>query len=158
MKFYYTFGSSRTYPYFGGWVEVDACCRQMADKAFRKEYPDRVPDTLNCACVYAKNEFEMTGFRDHGNMGEFCHRKLKASDALGKKSPVDSDDVLEFVGQIIDIFEDFLEGKGIQIDNPEKESQDDPAIIYGSDYGDLSDDLKNLLAAWKIIDKEGAAC
>jgi hypothetical protein len=58
----------------------------------------------------------------------------------------------EFVGQIIDIFEDFLEEKGISIDNPEKEDDpDNAAIIYGSDYGALQDQLEAMLRNWGLI-------
>ena len=64
---------------------------------------------------------------------------------------VDKNDTPEFLGRIIDIFEDFLEEKGIDIDNPEKEDNDDAAIIYGSDYGILQDQLKDLMKAWGII-------
>lgn len=67
---------------------------------------------------------------------------------------VDKNDTPEFLGRIIDIFEDFLEEKGIDIDNPEKEDNDDAAIIYGSDYGILQDQLKDLMKAWGIISDE----
>ena len=158
MKYFYTFGSSATHPYFGGWVEIEAENRKLADAAFRREYPDKIPDMLNCAGVYTEKEFEKAGFKNHGNMGEFCHRKLNAADVLGQKVPVNSSDIPEFIGQIIDIFEDFLEEKGVSVDNPEKENSDDPAVIYGSDYGNISDDLKNLMAAWGITGKDGAEC
>ena len=52
---------------------------------------------------------------------------------------------------IIEVFEDFLEEKGVTIDNPEIEEAiadgEDPesvAIIYGSDYGDLYDRINDL--------------
>ena len=67
---------------------------------------------------------------------------------------VDKNNTPEFLGLIIDIFEDFLEEKGIDIDNPEKEDNDDAAIIYGSDYGILQDQLKDLMKAWRIIRDE----
>ena len=64
----------------------------------------------------------------------------------------------EFIGLIIDIFEDFLEERDVTLNNPEVgeaiESGDDPeslAIIYGSDYGDLENRLESLMKAWKII-------
>ena len=58
---------------------------------------------------------------------------------------------LELLGQIIDVFEDFLEEKGIDILNPEKEEDDSDnlAILYGSDYDVLSDQIESLLRAWK---------
>ena len=54
----------------------------------------------------------------------------------------------EFVGQIIDIFEDFLEDHNVTLDNPEKEQDPDAAIIYGSNYGDLYQQIEELLVNW----------
>lgn len=54
----------------------------------------------------------------------------------------------EFIGNIIDIFDDFLEEKGIQIPNPEKEESDSPAVFYGSDYGAVQNELESLIHAW----------
>ena len=67
---------------------------------------------------------------------------------------ISNEDTSEFLGRIIDIFEDFLEEKGINIDNPEKEEDDDAAIIYGSDYGILQDRLTDLMKIWEIINDE----
>ena len=66
----------------------------------------------------------------------------------------------EFLGQIIDIFEDFLEEKGVKIDNPEKledpDLRDDPdsTIIYGSDYGELQTRLQEMMEAWDVMEEE----
>ena len=66
---------------------------------------------------------------------------------------------------IIDIVEDFLEEHNINIENDEKQDSDNPAIIYGTDYGELdqkitdaldkliSDYNKNIIAA-VVIDKD----
>ena len=70
------------------------------------------------------------------------------------KAVIRQENVNELIGQIIDIFEDFLDEKGITIANPEKEGCDDnPAVIYGSDYGDLEDDIRETLANWNIIER-----
>lgn len=58
----------------------------------------------------------------------------------------------EFVGQIIDVFEDFLEDRGVELINNEKEPDDNTAIIYGTDYGELYSNLEQLLVNWS--DKE----
>lgn len=68
--------------------------------------------------------------------------------------PVSEDDRAEFVGQVIDVFEDFLEGKGINIDNPEKEDDENAAILYGSDYGQIQSELESLMIVWKIMEEE----
>lgn len=43
----------------------------------------------------------------------------------------------DFVAEMIEIFEGFLEYKGIVLENDEKEGDEDEANIYGSDYGYL---------------------
>ncbi len=65
----------------------------------------------------------------------------------------------ELVGQIIDIFEDFLAEKGIEIDNEEKqeavEDGEDPesiCIIYGTDYGELQSYIEETLVNWKLAE------
>lgn len=64
----------------------------------------------------------------------------------------------EFFGQIIDVFEDFLEARGIMLNNPERdyaiEDGADPeevAIIYGSDYGDLQTELEDMMISWDLM-------
>jgi len=54
----------------------------------------------------------------------------------------------ELIGQIIDIFDDFLESKGIDIPNPEKTESESPAVFYGSDYGEVQSQLEVLLSGW----------
>ena len=57
QTFYYTFGTSKGYPFQKGWVEVQAEDRKQADDLFRKKYPDNFPGYLNCAFVYTEYEF-----------------------------------------------------------------------------------------------------
>ncbi len=48
--------------------------------------------------------------------------------------------------EIIEIFENFLEKKGVKIENPEKEGDgDNTAIIYGTDYGNLEQEINDFL-------------
>lgn len=69
------------------------------------------------------------------------------------------DELVETVSNIIEIFEDFLERKGIVIDDPEKkQSGDNAANIYGTDYGELQSNLELIfvdrgLVTQEIIDK-----
>ena len=64
---------------------------------------------------------------------------------------VAKDNMPEIIGQIIDIFEEFLYSKGIKIDNPERDEAAkniDPlelAIIYGTDYGNIQTALEEIL-------------
>ena len=60
--------------------------------------------------------------------------------------PMSNSERLETLGCIIELFEDFLDEKGIVIPNDEKEQDPDSASnIYGTDYGILSDRLEHLL-------------
>ena len=68
-------------------------------------------------------------------------------------------DLSEFVGQLIDIFEDFLETKGIQIPNDEKdeavadgEEPESIAILFGTDYGSLQTSIEDTLIRWELAE------
>lgn len=69
-------------------------------------------------------------------------------------------DKLEFLGQIIDIFEDFLDEKGIKIDNLDRDRDaiEDAACgdtnIYGCDYGYLSDRIESTMTNWGFFKEE----
>lgn len=64
-----------------------------------------------------------------------------------------AEDTTEFIGQIIDIFEDFLDEKGVVIENPERDEDDEEmaANIYGSDYDRLSNGITDTLKRWSVI-------
>ena len=59
----------------------------------------------------------------------------------------------EFIGQVIDIFDDFLALRSIDLENDEMDEcdEDNDAVIYGSDYGELQSQLENLLFNWGLI-------
>ena len=70
---------------------------------------------------------------------------------------IDQNDKTEFIGNIIDIFEDFLDEKGVTLEQPERDDEielnvDCAANIYGSDYDSISDSLEALLRSWKVIE------
>lgn len=46
---------------------------------------------------------------------------------------------------IIELFEDFLDARGIFVDNPEKEESENPSTIYGTDFGELYEGIKDIL-------------
>lgn len=63
------------------------------------------------------------------------------------------ENVQEFIGQIIDIFEDFLEERNINLRNDEREqSGADAAIIYGTDYGQLQEELSAMMHSWGVVE------
>lgn len=63
----------------------------------------------------------------------------------------------EFVGQIIDIVDDFLEARNVSLPVSEKAKEEDgialnnSAVICGSDYDELADKFKGLLKSWAIV-------
>lgn len=67
------------------------------------------------------------------------------------------EDLPEFIGQIIDTFEDFLDEKGVFIENSERDvdeeitGENNYAIIYGEDYSRIADDIQSILAGWGLI-------
>ena len=69
---------------------------------------------------------------------------------------VNDADAPEFVGQIIDIFEDFLDARGVVLKNEERDTDEDldpeeAANIYGDDYDELKDALANMLSRWGVL-------
>ena len=48
------------------------------------------------------------------------------------------------IHKILDIFENFLDHKGINIPNEDRE-EDNAAILYGMDYAELYDEINALL-------------
>ena len=74
-------------------------------------------------------------------------------------SAVKKNDVPEFLGQIIDIFEDFLTNRGIVLENDERDFDEDldeeeSANIYGDDYDELHDNLENMMCNWGVIERQ----
>lgn len=70
-------------------------------------------------------------------------------------SMIHSEDRAEFIGQIIDVFEDFLDEKEIFVPNSEREEDKDfenRAIIYGTDYSNIQDKLESLMRGWDLIE------
>lgn len=76
MKVFYTFGTDKQQPYYGGWVEIKAKSIELAHMIFRFYYPDKIPGVLNCADYYTEAAFNKTSMPTKGNFRTFCHRKI----------------------------------------------------------------------------------
>jgi len=63
-----------------------------------------------------------------------------------------SDERLEIIAPIIEIFEDFLDDKGIVIENDEKEQSESPSNIYGTDWGNLCDRIEAYLINLGVLE------
>jgi hypothetical protein len=71
-------------------------------------------------------------------------------------NPIDSQKD-EFIGQIIDIFEDFLDDHKIIIPNPERDQNEDlepeeSANIFGTDYDELQTKISETLKNWNLTE------
>lgn len=60
---------------------------------------------------------------------------------------IPSDDIPEFIGQIIDIIEDYTAGKIAD----GAESDPCAVVIEGREYDELAEKIKALMKNWKII-------
>lgn len=63
---------------------------------------------------------------------------------------ITKEDRKEFIGQVIDVFEDFLDEKGIVIPNEERDTNPDlkpegSTNIYGNDYDSIKEKLEKTL-------------
>lgn len=57
----------------------------------------------------------------------------------------------EFLGQLIDVVEDWLEEQGIDIPNEEKDELN-AAIIYGVDYDKLQNEFNSIMESYHVFD------
>ena len=74
---------------------------------------------------------------------------------------MDHETRLEMLCEIIEEFEDFLEEKGITIENEDKQQAiadgEDPesiSTIYGGDYGRLECAIEDILIAYDLLEEE----
>ena len=59
MDYYFTFGTASHFPYgINDYVKVTAPSEKEAVQVFREKYPDYHEDTVNCAFIYAEEEFK----------------------------------------------------------------------------------------------------
>ena len=67
--------------------------------------------------------------------------------------PVAENDRMELIGQFIDVFEDFLDEKGVVIPNEDRDNdpEEEHANIYGDDYDRLQAGIEDTLTAWHIL-------
>lgn len=78
QKYYFTFGSDEAFPYYGGWVIIEAANEIMARDLFAIIFPNRRHNTLNCAWVYTEEKFKQTDmYKKNDNMGSACHAHFK---------------------------------------------------------------------------------
>lgn len=75
---------------------------------------------------------------------------------------VKANDRVEFIGQIMDIIEIFLDEKGVSFpETPqlmrdagcsEEENADNPVILYGDNYSEISDQIEEVCIRWGVLE------
>ena len=75
-NFYFTYGTSKTHPFYGGWTKVTAPDRASAEEIFIENHPCR-DGLINCASIYEENYFVTTNMFKNGNFGYRCHEELQ---------------------------------------------------------------------------------
>lgn len=73
------------------------------------------------------------------------------------KTNYDYSELKEFCCEIIETFEDFLDERGIVIVNDEKlEDPEGASNIYGTDYGELEEQISFILYSYGLVEEVGA--
>lgn len=154
--------------YTRGWDDaVKECMLKIINMEEKTATPQKKLTTPPTAQFKDSNEFVKIRNKKTDNMQTknrhtdmdfvrmFCDfEKSKSCNSFVKVVPIPSNLEMEFLGQIIDSFEDFLEEKKVSIKNHEKTEDnhsDNPAIIFGSDYDNIEDSIRRLLQNWNIL-------
>ena len=90
--FYFTYGTSKVFPFRGGWTRVTAPSINVALSAFVAVHPN-VNGHLNCAFYLTEDKFNETLMPKNGVCGAFEHEHISAMDILNihqKKKTADS--------------------------------------------------------------------
>jgi hypothetical protein len=74
VEVFFTFGSSKQFPFEMGYITITAPSVNMAIEEFRRHYPDVNEGVINCADYYYW-EGAKARIREHGN-GAGCHRVI----------------------------------------------------------------------------------
>lgn len=77
QKFYFTYGTDESQPFFGGWTEVHAEDDNDARRKFVQVHPLCKRGFLNCAFVYDHERFAKTGMASRGNFGKFTQEVIE---------------------------------------------------------------------------------
>ena len=73
--FYFTYGTSKVFPFRGGWTRVTAPSINVALSAFVAVHPN-IYNSINCANYYTEDEFLKTSMVKEGNYGAFEHEHI----------------------------------------------------------------------------------
>jgi hypothetical protein len=86
--------------------------------------------------------------------GDMLGKRILGDDEPVRQARDEHSARLEMLCDIIEVFEDFLDEKGIVIPNDEKDQDPDASNIYGTDYGNLESRLESLLISFGLMKEE----
>lgn len=69
-NYYFTYGTSDSYPFKGGWTKIEAPSKRIAIAIFREYHPDTHKDIVNCCSIYEEEQFHKTSMWSKGNFGK----------------------------------------------------------------------------------------
>ena len=75
-------------------------------------------------------------------------------DEVPTRKCIDNSERLETIAMFIETFDDFLDWKGVDIPNDERDEDPCASNIYGTDYGYLSDRIEKLLVRYGVLKGE----
>lgn len=68
-NFYFTYGTSESYPFQGGWTKIEAFNRECAIQIFKALHPNIHEGIINCCDMYTEEEFRQSEMWSKGNLG-----------------------------------------------------------------------------------------
>lgn len=138
---------------------------KITDKANLYIYNDKtdgfkilvVAENENDVCSIVNEYINNPNIKNEFDDKLFCcnmHNKILSISKNANK--IEENDITEFIGQIIDIFEDFLNDKNVILnDSKQNENENfktsNHVNICGTDYDILQKHIKDTLHNWKII-------
>lgn len=128
-KFYFTFGSSRQFPYQNTYLVVAASDYRDAVQEFRKKYPDITPACMNCSDCYSDEEWKEAG---KYYLNQKPAEVVWTGTCFGKK-PEGFEDLFIFVPEMRQIIY-IVEGSGDNLSSEDLE-QGYVDYIYYEQYG-----------------------
>lgn len=116
---------------------------------------------LNCdASTYAEAEEIINHYNPGPMIWDKCMEADPPTKPGTKENPVSLDPNtthegrLSFLADVVEVFEDFLDRRGIVIQNEDKAEDPDASNIYGCDFAELSDNVEEVLIKYGFL-KEG---
>ncbi len=82
-KYYFTYGTDKVFPHYGGWTEVEAPSRELAYAAFKAYHSKNDNGCLPFCSCYSEEEFAASGMdNEKGNFGRRCHERISLTREL----------------------------------------------------------------------------